>query len=949
MTLASGFRVPDLTTETLGIIGKRGSGKSHTGTLIVEELLELESQVVVIDPTGGWWGLRAGADGKKAGGYPIPIFGGLHGDMPLEEKAGALLAEYLVENRLSAVIDLSGFSKSAMRRFVRDFAEHFYLLKRKKSDPVHIVIDECDLFCLSEDTELLTRAGWKKWQDIRVGEDAVCFDMSGPHEKYVYAPVQRLIVRKFDGEMVHIKTKSFDCLATPEHRVVLKRMQRAKGRVRYYDWTFSPAAKVPHHVAIPCGGAPVGPGFSEPYGLYALEQFRILGWIITDGCFHNSKQPNRKICIEQSAATVKGGVRTAEEMDRVLMSLPGVTRYTRMRKGSKQYRWYLGGNASKPFLRVLGDELHRIPHRLIEQASRNELNALYQGLLEGDGTCGRKGRWSGFFPGLEEGLADDFQEVALRLGVNTSKHFAETIGQWQVRVATLRKHHWIQRGIKKQPYRGNVWDITVPTGAFVARRAGRVFVTGNCPQNVDTRDMLPLVGAVYDLSLRGRQRGIGVTLISQRPARINKDVLTQIEILIAFRLTGPQDISAFAAWIKHNGTKEEQQEVLSTLASLERGVGWFWAPGLMNGLLRQVNFRARNTYDSSRTPDGKRVKPPKTLADVDLGELDDAMKAQVERAKLEDPKALKAEVMRLKKELEKKPQAMPPKIQAAPKPPRLPKRVEVPILTKRQEAKLEKQVKALVHALGLTTAQADAAVEKAEALATAHEDLLKRLKATVASARTSTGAAAGSPPVPSPRRSEADDALRTGYPRLKAALKVGKKLKEHVVKIEDAEVKRLGKGERACMIAIAQHGDVGVTRHQLTQLTSYKRSTRNAYVARLASAGYVDVSDNDDRITRTDAGTKWLGTDYEELPVGDALANHWIKELPDGEGKILGLARANYPNSISREDIDEEFPMFAKSTRNAYIARLRARCLVVELKSGDIRLEDTLVDEENRQ
>src|SRR5574341_921218 len=113
MDLAPKFSVPDLTTETIGIIGKRGSGKSHTGTLLVEELLQLDSQVIVIDPLGGWWGLRAGADGKSTDGFSIPIFGGLHGDIPLEERSGALLADYLVENRLSGVLDLSDFSKSA--------------------------------------------------------------------------------------------------------------------------------------------------------------------------------------------------------------------------------------------------------------------------------------------------------------------------------------------------------------------------------------------------------------------------------------------------------------------------------------------------------------------------------------------------------------------------------------------------------------------------------------------------------------------------------------------------------------------------------------------------------------------------------------------------------------------------------------------------------------------
>lgn len=50
-----------------------------------------------------------------------------------------------------------------------------------------------------------------------------------------------------------------------------------------------------------------------------------------------------------------------------------------------------------------------------------------------------------------------------------------------------------------------------------------------------------MLGAIEDLVRRGRARGIGVTLITQRPAVLNKNVLTQIEVLVAMRLTSPQD------------------------------------------------------------------------------------------------------------------------------------------------------------------------------------------------------------------------------------------------------------------------------------------------------------------------------------------------------------------------------------------------------------------------
>lgn len=72
----------DFVTSTSAILAQKGSGKSYTASVEAEELLAAGQQVVVLDPTGAWWGLRAGADGVSAG-FPIAVLGGDHGDIPL--------------------------------------------------------------------------------------------------------------------------------------------------------------------------------------------------------------------------------------------------------------------------------------------------------------------------------------------------------------------------------------------------------------------------------------------------------------------------------------------------------------------------------------------------------------------------------------------------------------------------------------------------------------------------------------------------------------------------------------------------------------------------------------------------------------------------------------------------------------------------------------------------
>jgi len=143
LKLARGLSLPiEAVTETFAILAKRGAGKSYTASVLVEQMLAAHLQVVVLDPMGIWYGLRTLADGKTAG-FQIPILGGDHGDIPLEAGAGKFVADLLIAERISAVLDVSLFSKKDRKRFVADFAERLY---RKNREAMHLVLEEADMF-----------------------------------------------------------------------------------------------------------------------------------------------------------------------------------------------------------------------------------------------------------------------------------------------------------------------------------------------------------------------------------------------------------------------------------------------------------------------------------------------------------------------------------------------------------------------------------------------------------------------------------------------------------------------------------------------------------------------------------------------------------------------------------------------------------------------------------
>lgn len=141
--LSKDLSVPaDIATEAVAFIGARGSGKTHAAGKLFEELHDAGVQVVWLDPVGVAYGLRLARDGKAAG-LPVPVFGGLHGDVPLEPGGGALVADVIVDKNISAVLDVSQFDTDADKaRFVAGFSERLFARKKRAPSVIAMIIDE---------------------------------------------------------------------------------------------------------------------------------------------------------------------------------------------------------------------------------------------------------------------------------------------------------------------------------------------------------------------------------------------------------------------------------------------------------------------------------------------------------------------------------------------------------------------------------------------------------------------------------------------------------------------------------------------------------------------------------------------------------------------------------------------------------------------------------------
>ncbi len=142
ITALSADVITKATSQHMAFVGKTGSGKTYAAKLFVEKLIREGKRVVILDPTGAWWGLRSGPDGVSPG-LPVVIFGGDHADVPITEVAGEALGQLVASSDIRAIIDMSDTTLGARHRFVERFAESVF---RSNRQPLYLVIDEADEF-----------------------------------------------------------------------------------------------------------------------------------------------------------------------------------------------------------------------------------------------------------------------------------------------------------------------------------------------------------------------------------------------------------------------------------------------------------------------------------------------------------------------------------------------------------------------------------------------------------------------------------------------------------------------------------------------------------------------------------------------------------------------------------------------------------------------------------
>ncbi len=434
-----------------------------------------------------------------------------------------------------------------------------------------------------------------------------------------------------------------------------------------------------------------------------------------------------------------------------------------------------------------------------------------------------------------------------------------------------------------------------------------------------------LVGKMQTIVRRGRVRGFIPWLITQRPAVLSWGVLSQIVGIVAFTLTSSQDRDAIGRWVTGQADKARWLEIWAQLPELPVGRGLVWIP--RRRAFGLADFPEKITFNSSRAPKRGEKRTSRKLKPLDLEKLNARMVTVEAEAKANDPTALRADLTKLKSEkaaLERQIAAAAAKPAAAPAPDK------DAIAAARQQGfdqakrKLERANQRALHKSLKDTLiiVRNIAVGWREQLDRELEGITQRINQAEAEDVQLTPPSAPAPAMQ--QRPALTQRPAPAAPRTNGHAPAGEAM--------------LAKGERAVLIAIAQHPN-GVTSEQLTVLTGYKKTTRDVYIRKLVERG--EAAKNGGLIVATAEGVSALGAAYEPLPTGDALREHALARLPAGERKLLEILCSAYPESTGRDELTEASG-YKKTTRDVYIRKLAARELVSVAAGGAVRASDML-------
>jgi hypothetical protein len=383
--------------------------------------------------------------------------------------------------------------------------------------------------CLSEDTEVLTRGGFKGVDHVGVGDEVAAFDDG----KIVWLPATGKTDRPLADteQMFAVKTEKIDLLVTGRHRMVVRRKKRSAKGDRS-EWEIIRAEEL-QNASRRC--VPVSGQEDVVSGVPLTDhELRLIGWFVSDGSFNgmqlqiyqakhqrwnadlvetlNQCGVDWGVCTRPNGMNVyyvpsgRGARRwSVDEIDQMKQMVASGSSYGEVAevidRGAaavgKRYRRFVDQEVGGVLRQRMGrgwDHLEPYLDKdlslLLDGMTRKQLDHFLHGLWMGDGSKSPRLKNVKRITSINKTMLDRLQSICVRRGMsaNISERKSRT------KVGSKVYDIWIAEAeeaslpgpskpnrIRAQPWSAQrVWCLTNVVGTLVVRRGGKVAVVGNC-------------------------------------------------------------------------------------------------------------------------------------------------------------------------------------------------------------------------------------------------------------------------------------------------------------------------------------------------------------------------------------------------------------------------------------------------------------------------------------
>lgn len=327
--------------------------------------------------------------------------------------------------------------------------------------------------CVDTKTEALTRRGWVNGYDLREDDTILSCDKDGQlrwsHIKSIFRNWN------YDGPMYRLSNQAIDAFVSPGHKFLLS------------DGTLKPVENlVTNDVIVAMGDA-----VQSDSQVYSDAFVEVVGWAVTEGNFRVGKARTLPY-VKPATRWVRISQKPGPKADRIELALKRCGAEFKVGKSGRQGRVLTFNVAGE-----VANKLHDIaPNRVMSLDFINELSSdqrrlLIETMIDGDGY--RHGVTRYYVQRDPEHMAALAYLAALS-GFTSSQRLRvppETTGEYRNAKPYLemtihgdgersrRRSHFRPKWRTEEHYKGLIWCPETEYGTFVARRGGKVYVTGN--------------------------------------------------------------------------------------------------------------------------------------------------------------------------------------------------------------------------------------------------------------------------------------------------------------------------------------------------------------------------------------------------------------------------------------------------------------------------------------